>query len=402
MVSIDPAQAGDTAIDLFSQASIQEFRTHPLDQRGYRFTQVFEPFVLREIARMENLPLHDLENFKVGDGEVVNQIRDLLANWDQLTVIQALNLASILIGFSRFERSKKLLSDLKGKITQPRDEFEYVSLWFIIHNRLGNTQEMGEDLLAMRRLIEVGGIPPERALDAAVQAVVWYFKEKVISESAYSWFEALGTRICATESSVRDTSQSSWYRAIAMAPAANNDPQKTQQYMDLAREKAEGAINDLKSPYEAHLLKTYYESTIKQHMYLTRDLELAEASARALIKLDPVWSPSYGALAQVERHFGKPHLAAKLFLKAAEIGAPYVGHHYFDAAQAFEKAEDYQHAMEIYEMLFDAFSEEHSVIVAGYKLSSWYDRSQKEKFAKALDAIQGDLSPKYRAYLAAQ
>ena len=402
MLSVDPNMGDPAAMDLFSQASIQEFLCHPFDQRGYRFTQVFEPYVLQEIARIEKVSRVDLEYFRIGDGEIVNQIRERLAAWDKLNTVQALNLVSILMNFSRFSLSLELLNGLKPRIDNTRDHFEHAMLLFIIHNRLGDKVKMREDLLEMKALIETNEVPSERALDAAVQAVVWYFKDKVLSDEEYGWFESLGTRICSPNSTVRETSQSSWYRAIAMAPAADNDAEKTQLYMDLAKAKAEDSIKDLNSPYEMHLLKTYYESTIKQHMYLTRDLELAEINAKALIKLDPNWSPSYGAFAQIEGHFGKPYIAAKLYLKAAEIGAPYIGHHYFNAAQSFEKAEDYASAMELYEMLFSAFPEEHSVVVAGYKLSSWLGGSMKGEFAKALESIDNSLSPKYRAYLETQ
>lgn len=174
-------------------------------------------------------------------------------------------------------------------------------------------------------------------MDCCMQAVVWSMKASAIDDLQVSWFVELGQRLAAGKGNLRPGIESSWYRALAMIPAAEGDRTRTVRLMEQAREAAESAVTTNPGPYETHLIKTYYESMLKTHMFVTRDKEAAVETGLALIELDPVWSPSLGELGQALRHFGDFLEAAVWFERAVNLGAPYYGHHSLAAAECYRK-----------------------------------------------------------------
>lgn len=370
----------------------------PTTRYGYLFAQVFEPYVLTEIAELEGTTPELLEALEVGSTPEIDMLRQRIAERQSLSPVEAVNTAAALISISRFALAELLLNAAEQARTDHRDKFEIAMLWFVIHNRRAEYDLMAADLLEMRRLIETGPLHGERKLDAASQAIVWHLKAKVLSATDFEWFLDLGRQIAET-GLVDDGALSSWYRAVAMVPAAKGDKDATRKIMLAARKTADNAMKSRLNAYETHFLKTYHESSIKEHMYVSRDYAAAVAEGEALVRLDPAWSVSYGEVGEVHRHFGAPDAAAEYFQAAARQGPPYLSHHLFCAAQCHEAAGNLEEAMRIYHQLLVHSPENPSVIVAGTRLARRTSDPRQSEFMHRIDALPKPLSQRHLEFL---
>jgi tetratricopeptide (TPR) repeat protein len=236
----------------------------------------------------------------------------------------------------------------------------------------------------MRIALETGEVPPDRAMDACAQAVVWYLKRRELSKVDYEWYLARGTELAETSDLVDPAVLSSWYRGVAMVPASRGEVESTHAAMERAREAALVTLSHRPRAYEMHLMKTYYESSLKEHMYLTRDIDRAEESGQALIAIDPAWAPSYGELAEAYLAFGRPKPAAELFETAISIGPPYVGHHRLQAARCHQKLGHDEEALEHYLALVLPEGTSHAVVLAALSLAEKTDHPARRELAAAL------------------
>lgn len=332
--------------DLFSAACLEEFDNRPGDSYGYMFAQVFEPHVLHEVERLEGCNVGGLETLSYGASDRLDQIRAALCRPGGRAV-ERINLAAALISVSRFTLAARILADIDLADCTPRDRFEAAMLDFVVANRLSDKAGVHAAFAAMRAAGNTGTLPADRLLDAAAQAVVWRRKGEQVDEGSYSWFLAVGRELAEDGGSANPGARSSWYRAVAMIPAARGEAEQTRSLMLKARQAAEEALTARPGAYSMHFVKTYYESTIKEQLYVARDIDAALEAAAALIEIDPLWSPSYGEKAEV--HFAARHFetAANCWEAAGRCGPPYVGHHYFAAAQAWEAAGAPERALEI-------------------------------------------------------
>jgi tetratricopeptide (TPR) repeat protein len=390
---------GTADADLFSRACIEQYDERPSEAYGYLFAQVFEPFVLNEIALLEGCNRSALEQLEVGSGSRMDRLRADMGASSVVKPVQAVNIAAALISISRFKLAEILLSSIQRAKCSARDLFEIAMLEFVIANRLANTDGMRQAFLRMRDVIETADIPVDRIMDAATQAVVWHMKSAQVDEATFNWFFALGKSLLADDTKVKAGSKSSWYRAIAMIPAALGDKVATRELMHRARTEAEEAVDTPGRAYEMHFLKTYHESSLKEYMYVARDKDAALAEAEALIAIDPHWSPSYGERAEVYERFGDWQSAAMSFERAGRLGPPYVGHHLFSAALAWERTDAPETALPIYQDLLQFDETNPSVVVAGVRLARRLGDTSGGAFSKALTAIDGRLTPEHRKYL---
>lgn len=383
--------------DLFSRTCVEQYDGRPTDAYGYLFAQVFEASVLNEIATLEGCSLSALERLEIGSGARIDCLRIDTCASSSKTPVQAVNIAAALISISRFKLAERVLSSIDRDRCNDRDMFEIAMLEFVINNRLANTDGMREAFRRMRRVIETAMLPPDRVIDAATQAVVWYIKSAVIDKATFEWFFSLGRSL--VSDGVEAGSESSWYRAVAMIPASRGDKTGTRKLMLCARHAAEKTLNARSRVYELHFLKTYHESALKEHMYVTGDKDAALAEADSLIALDPLWSASYGEKAEVYQRFGDPEAAAICFERAGRCGPPYVGHHFFCAAQAWERVGAAVKALPIYEDLLGLDVTNPSVVVAGLRLARKLCDRSCGRFEAACDAISNKLGPEHSAYL---
>jgi tetratricopeptide (TPR) repeat protein len=330
----------------------------------------------------------------------MERLRAQMRGCGAASVIALVNTAAVLISLSRFGLAADVLASIRRSDCDDRALFEIAMLEFVISNRLANAEGMRAAFANMRRAIERSKLPAERLLDASGQAVVWRLKTKAIDEQEFQWFLDLGKHVIAQERGSEAGARSSWYRAVAMIPAAKGDKAATRELMLRARRTAEEALVSRPRAYETHFLKTYHESALKEHMYLTGDKHAAFAEADALIALDPYWSPSYGEKAEAHQRFGEIELAAECYERAGELGPPYVGHHMFGAAQSWERAGRLERALQICEHLLPLDEVNASVVVAGYAAARKLGDATGGAFGEAFGKIETGLSPSHRDYLA--
>ncbi len=385
--------------DLFSMACVEQFINRQMDSYGYLFAQVFESYVLAEIAELENVEITQLTNLEIGDSSAIQILRSAVANHDVISPMEAVNFAAALISISRFDLADLLLQSASRKPTMNRDQFEISMLHFVIENRRGNNDKMRHFLLEMRKQIEVGNLPLERQIDAASLAVVWHMKLGILKDTDFKWFSSLGTTL-ATTNKIESGALSSWYRAVAMIPAAKGDKVATRETMLAARRAADITMKIRPRAYEAHFLKTYHESSIKEHMFVTGDYQAAIREGESLLSLDPVWSISFGEVAEVHRHFGDFSTAATYFEEGACCGPPYVGHHIYSAATCHEAAGELNRALELYVRLLGMSPNNKAVIISGAKLARKIRHESFELFSRALDQIRPYLDNRHLMHLA--
>jgi tetratricopeptide (TPR) repeat protein len=379
----------DRPADIFSQACVASYTETDWTRFGYFFTQIFEPGVLREVALLEGVPYESLADLSYQSSATLSHLAELVEKASELSPIELVNLAAALISISRFEAATRLLDSVSGKVASSREKFEVAWLEFLISNRCSRGENSPAAFAKMREAIESGGVPRGRVLDACTQAVVWYLKRREIPEDAFTWWIRIGNGLAkAPESNRLDMGTvSSWYRGLAMLPAARGKASETRKFMELAREAAEQTIALRPGAYELNTIKTYYESTMKEHMYVTKNFEAAEEAGHALITLDPVWAPSYGELAEVYEFFGRVAQAAEFYERAAEAGPPYWGHHLLRAAKCQVKSGNDEVALSHYLTLAEIAPENASVLQEGLNVARRLSSTSQTQFECKLNQL---------------
>lgn len=345
LVGLDYGGAPPCEPDLFSRACVEAYETSDPREFGYQFTQIFEPGVLHEIALLECMPVEALEMLDHRPTAAIEDLRRRLDDCCALSVVERINLASMLISISRFDAAEHARPETAGT-TQERFELAWID--FLIFNRRDDGATSRDAFSRMIAAINEGGIAPGRIVDACTQGIVWYLKRREIDNAQYRWCIETGSILVRQEVGLGNGSISSWYRGLAMVSAAERNAEKTRRYMTHAYDHATQVASHADSHGASNALKTYYESSIKQFMYVQPDLELAEQSGLALIATDEQWSPSYAELADAYKHFGEAEKAADYFEKAVMVGTPYVGLHLVSAARARAELDDAEAALRHY------------------------------------------------------
>jgi tetratricopeptide (TPR) repeat protein len=373
--------------DIFSRACVETYAEADWAQFGYPFTQIFEPGVLQEVALLEGVPYDSLTNLSHRPSVTINYLAEMVNTAAEFPTVGLLNLASALVSISRFEMASRLVEVAAAKVSSPREQFEVGWLEFLISNRRDDGANSPRAFERMRQAVETGGIPRGRVLDVCTQGVVWYVKRREIPEDVFRWCVAVGGTLAKTPGSLDLGTVSSWYRGRAMIPAAKRDADKTREYMERAHDAAREQVSTSSRAYEMNSIKTYYESTMKEHMYVTGDFESAEEAGRALISLDPAWAPSYGELAEAYQKFGKPEQAAELYEKAAAAGPPYMGYHLLQAARCRARLKNDTAALAHYLTLAGIARESELVHKEGLEVARRVSHESSSYFESALKRI---------------
>jgi hypothetical protein len=379
--------------DLFSRACAEAFAESDRTRFGYPFTQVFEPGVLHEIAVLADVPYPSLTGLDPQPTAATRQLAATVAQARDLSAVEVINVASALVSISRFDLATRLLVDLAERELTPRESFEAAWLDFMISNRCDDGASSPAAFARMGAAIDAGGVPAGRVLDACTQAVVWYLKRQEVPLDVFRWAVRTGGALAKRPDRLDQGTVSSWYRGIAMLPAAKGRAAETRRFMALARDAAQETIAERPRAFEMNTIKTYYESAVKEHMYVTGDADAAEQAGLALIELDPVWSPSYGELAEAYQRFGQVDRAAGYYERAAQAGPPYVGYHLLKAAQCRAKLGQDELALDHYVALLRLVPGNAAVVDAGLELALRLAHPCAEQFADARDRRQAQLQP---------
>ncbi|MFB6981588.1 tetratricopeptide repeat protein [Streptomyces scopuliridis] len=374
--------------DIFSRACVESFDSCDWFQFGYAFTQVFEPAVLYEISLLEGARIAPLARLEDRRTEPLVRLGAMLDQASEHTVVELLNAASALISISRFELVRNILAILSERRTTPREDFEIGWLEFVVSNRCEGGAGSPSAFERMRTAVITREVPASRVLDACTQAVVWYVKRRELPTVDFERWKELGTSLSEMPDRVEPGTLSSWYRGVAMLPAASGDAAATRHYMNRARETADMCTGSESRAADLNAIKTYYESSVKEYLYVQRDVDAAEEAGRALIALDPVWSVSYGELADVYVQSNRAEDAARLYEQAAAAGPPYVAHHLLKAATCRERCEDLPGAMAHFETLAGFAPHSRQVMTQGLSLARRLAHPSATVFERGLLEIE--------------
>lgn len=332
-----PPADDDTAC-LFSRGTALILRTHDFDLFGYPYIQVFEANVLAEIANLQRISFDKIEilqsEFPVPEGHALFRITQP----ETLSDVQLTNNIGCLISLSRFTQAKALCALLQDRSLDDRAQFELSWLSFLISNRCDDGASSQAHFDHMRTCIEIGDISDGRIIDVCTQGVVWHLKRREVNAETFQWCLKTGHKLAHGQSDCDPETVSGWFRGLAMLPAAAGDKVKTRDYMLKAKETALKAVEQRPdmSLKAINQLKTFYESSIKEFLYVDRDQDKALQSALALIDLDPHWSLNFSETADIFKSFGDLEQAGLYYDKAASLGPPYLGLNLTSAIQCFE------------------------------------------------------------------
>lgn len=205
-----------------------------------------------------------------------------------------------------------------------------------------------------------------QVIEVSCQTTVWFHKTAEIEKGVYEWFFKKSNDIVRNpRSQIPDGIKSSWYRAVAMIPSEKGNPDATRKLMGRAKDYARKANAEISNPYLLNELKTYYESSVKEHLYVSKDYEKAEAAGLALLKLDPAWSPNWAEVAQV--YMARKHydMGRQLLNKAIQLGPPYLIYYHYLLAECECQLGDVDSGLQRYRHILEVDGSNRSSALSG-------------------------------------
>lgn len=353
--SFSRALAGyDTSAEslcLFAEGMAAAFSDVGVGLWQVRLSQIFEPRVLTEAKTLAGQVVSP-SGLESVDGLPPTAV--IHARIPELTdlppVRRSLAVAGLLVAASRFQSASAVLADSPVS-SFAKEAFERAWIEFLISNRLHDGYFAESLVKEMLSLYEAGGVPAKRALDMCAQGVVWFLKGRQISSSTVSRLIRLGDEIVTREASGDPAGTSSWYRAVAMLPAENRNAGGVARLMSKARKAASEAVELQASPFNRNLMKTYYESALKEAVYIQRDYGRFCEVRERLLAQDSQWSISWAEIAQGEEVFGELDRALEAIDSAVALGAPYVWRHVYDRTRLGLRVGDVDAAKESFDEL---------------------------------------------------
>lgn len=381
----------DNKNSIISQSLVKKFTTHNFDEIGYNIAQLFEPGTIVEIGLLLNKSEQSLLDFEYPKSKNIEKLTWLITNREYLTAFTKINLAHCLISLCRYALAKEILESVNYEQLPRNFKFYYLAANFFISNRFEDGVRSNHIFSEKRQLIETGDIDQMLILQSCTQAIVWNIKAKEISKDNLDFFVSLGQKIIDTGIDTTSCHSkaliSGWYRALAMIPACNNDMQTTREYMQFSKTYAEQIApkNESEDLAKRHMLKTYYESEMKEFLYFHKDWKAAEQSGLNMITQDPYWSLSWAEMGELyckEKDYDK---ALDAYSKSFELGAPRKIRSYFHMGNCKALLGDHEEAIHIFNEILTVDVNNISAALAGFKYSKMSNHSQKNYFSSSLD-----------------
>ena len=221
---------------LFARGCAQIFERHDFDTWAYPYIQVFEPNLFTEVVHLNGLDLDRSERFADARTAPSRRLRDLAAHPGELSDVWLANTIGALISVAHFTLAQELMADLQARTLTAQGRFERAWLAFLITNRCEQGAGAEAAFDEMRAAAETGEVPTGRVLDLCTQGVVWRLKRGHIDEERFRWCLTTGARLSDHLESRAHETVASWYRGLAMLPAAHKDTERTRAYMARAEE----------------------------------------------------------------------------------------------------------------------------------------------------------------------
>lgn len=395
------APSASESNSIFTQALLDNWAQKNFDEVGFQFTQVLEPSVLTEICRLE--ALNETELLELRDlppAAPARSVRWLFDHLSTCSLIQKINLASMLINVCRFALAEAVLQGISRSALSkaPQLEFEAAFLRYIISNRVYAGRDSEAAFMDMRNCISHSKIDRLRILRAASQAVVWHSKSGEVSAETCRWFVELAD--AKFVQGLPSSNVSDWYRAKAMLPASKGDVAQTRLLMQMAEEHAREAI-DAGDANGRQNLKTALESRLKEELYVRRDPAAAVETGLLLTAHDPNWPSAWAELGEAYQKGGRLDDAKRAFERAVEIGAPYFVYHLYGLASILDQLGDLDGSLQTLRRILILDPGNISAAISGAVLSVRRKHATADYFknqVERLDAAKA-LSAKNKAWL---
>ncbi|GEM_PF-1558328 len=370
----------------WTKGAVLGFENHNFDQLPYFQTQIFEPSILFELSRFTNISLTKIENLDYSlTGSNIKIVKWLLDNIKYVTPVQKLSLSYALSSIGRYKLADHVFNQINPSQLLEHERAYYHFQKFVIKNRTGRGSDCQEEFAYIKEIMENNSLSVGANIYFSAQAVVGYQKSKFITDDLYQWYLNVGLtsaeKIKNTSSFGEIHALSNFYRAYAMVPAAKGDIPLTRELMEKCFYYANclEVNNDMTEVIKTDVLKTYYESTIKEQMFIANNLEKAEEAALTLVNLDPNWSISHQELGDVYYKQGYLQKAVEEYRTSKTLLLPRYSIALFKEANCLEEMGETYQAIEVYKDLLKFDPLNISAGINGLKLS----RKEKNK-----DSIQ--------------
>jgi len=359
----------------WSQSICAGLADHNFDEVPFRMPQLLEPSTLAEVACRYALPVSEIEFFSYELAGPVTKLRWLADMLKWATPVQQLSLTQCLAASCRYHFAFRILTQISYDRLQPDQRVTYYLTRFAICNRLEMSSSHQNDFLALKSLVLAHHLPPARVLDICSQAIVWKMKNDAITDDLYEWFVGNGkvavSEIASSNALTDLVSLSSFYRGLAMVPAAIGDAPRTRQYMLLAEHYAEVIMQseDRGTIAAREARKTVYESKLKEMLYVACDIEAAREVANELVLYDPNWSISYHEAAEVELKDKEWKAALECFENAYHIGFPRITYSQYMIGACHQKLTNFDQALNAFKNTLSLDATNISAGIAGYNIA---------------------------------
>lgn len=380
----------------WSKSVCAGFAQQNFDEVPFRVPQLLEPSALSEVAQQHAIGVDELEFFSYEIEGPAVKLKWLIDMQKWAPPVQKLSLAQCLASSCRYRFAKKILAQIPYAALYPDQRVTYQLTHFAIHNRLEIKTSHQEEFIALKALLQEHQITPARVLDVCSQAIVWKIKGNIIDNELSQWFIATGERTAkkiATSNELDELiSLSSYYRGLAMIPAAKGDITATRHYMILAENFAEAALSNKKSTNIAgrEVRKTVYESKLKEMLYVAHDIESARCVAAQLLAYDPDWSISYHEAGEIEVIDRQWQRALELYQMAYNIGFPRLTFSQYMVGACHQQLGQFELALEAFKSTLLIDSTNISAGVAGYHIARQHLPEALPLFKSYLDAWRAD------------
>jgi tetratricopeptide (TPR) repeat protein len=134
--------------------------------------------------------------------------------------------------------------------------------------------------------------------------------------------------------------------------------------------------------------KTVSESTVKEMIYVQKDLDTAEAAAMSLVNQDRNWSVSYHELAEVYLLQEKHHSALAAYDSAIAAGMPRLSLSQFMRGSCLFHLGEMEEALEMFDHVLSIDEDNIAAGLNGWKISRKTNRNDQERYNQRIDAWQ--------------
>ena len=362
------------------------------DDIGPTCLQLFEPDILTEISLLYKIKLESIENFdyEITDSESLNNLQWMLKNRKYLSSQQKINLAHSLNTLARYKLARSLLNDVNYAKLRNDWKLYYLFCDFCISNRLENDDSSEDIFEKVKGLMEMGEASNQMIVLFASQYIVWSLKTTKLANLFKFMLERAEKTVTEIEAEINEGISntanlvllSAWYRAMAMVPAKELDLKLTREYMEKAFDYAERIVpaNIFEEYNKKNLIKTYYESAIKEFLYLHKNTDLALEAALKMIEIDKNWPISWQQLAEVCLARGDFKSALNSYEKAYELGSPRKIENLFYIGYCQGRLGQISEALDSFKEVLDIDNKNISAVISGYNLSLHHKFPSENKF----------------------